>query len=147
MENIKFTYYVSPVAQGRPRITTVGGHARAYDPIKSRDFKAMLKQHAQSICIQPLNGALALTVRIYREIPKSFSRKKAMAAENGKIRPITKPDVSNYLKGIEDALNGVLWHDDSQIVAYKEPFGKYYSSTPRIEIEVEQIDLTESEKQ
>lgn len=78
-------------------------------------------------------------MRVYRPIPSSYSGKKKNAAERGETRPTTKPDVSNYVKTIEDALNGICWNDDSQIVAYHEPFGKYYSATPRIEVEVEQI--------
>jgi Holliday junction resolvase RusA-like endonuclease len=37
------------------------------------------------------------------------------------------------------ALKSICWNDDSQIVAYREPFGKYYSETPRIEVEVLQL--------
>lgn len=146
MSKIALTIYGTPTAQGRPRITTQGGHARAYDPAKSREYKEYVRNTAiaalnQVGCNAPLEGALTLSVRVYREIPKSFSKKKVEQAESGEIRPTTKPDVSNYIKGIEDALNGVCWHDDSQIVAYKEPFGKYYSATPRVEIEVEVLPV------
>jgi Holliday junction resolvase RusA-like endonuclease len=89
----------------------------------------------------PLEGALALSVRVYRPMPKQFSLKKIDRAQLGKIRPITKPDLDNYVKGIKDALKSICWKDDSQIVAYKEPFGKYYSVTPRIEITIEEMGM------
>ncbi len=81
-----------------------------------------------------------MSVRVYRAIPKSMSAKKAKLAEAGQIRPTTKADLSNYIKGIEDACNGIVWQDDSQIVAYHEPFGKWYSDRPRIEVEVKKLD-------
>ena len=51
----------------------------------------------------------------------------------GTLRPVTKPDVSNVLKGVEDALKGVWYKDDSQIVGYGV-LGKWYDERPRIEI-------------
>ncbi len=138
---MKFTIYGEPVAQGRPRFSTAGGYPRAYDPAKSRDYKDYIRLAAAAEMNgqAPLSGPLSISVRVYRPIPSSYSKKKRDAAERGAIRPTTKPDVSNYVKTIEDALNGICWNDDSQIVAYHEPFGKYYSATPRIEVEVEQI--------
>ena len=135
---IKLVIYGEPVAQGRPRFSTVGGFIRAYDPAKSKDYKDYVRLAAVSEMKGkvPLDGALALSVRVYRSIPKSFSKKKQALAEAGKIKPITKPDMDNYIKGIKDALKSVCWKDDSQIVTYREPFGKFYSETPRIEIEV-----------
>ncbi len=65
-----------------------------------------------------------------------MSKKRAVAAERGEIRPTTKPDLDNYLKAIKDALKGICWRDDSQVVAYREPFGKYYSAKPRVEVDV-----------
>jgi len=139
---MKLVIYGNPVAQGRPRFSTAGGFARAYDPAKSKDYKDYIKLAAavQMKGQEPLGGALGLSLRVYREIPKSMSAKKRGLAEAGKIRPITKPDTDNYVKGIKDALKGICWQDDSQIVDYKEPFGKWYSSTPRIEVEVTEIN-------
>ena len=135
---ISLIIYGECVAQGRPRFSTRGGFARAYDPAKSKDYKDYIRlaavEHMRGS--PPLTGALALSVRVYRSIPKSMSKIKATRAEAGEIRPITKPDLDNYEKGIKDALKSICWKDDSQIVAHKEPFGKYYSATPRIEVDV-----------
>lgn len=60
----------------------------------------------------------------------------------GLLRPTTKPDVSNVIKGVEDALNGVWYKDDSQIVAYGK-VGKWYSDMPRVEITMEVLELVE----
>lgn len=140
---INLTIYGDPVAQGRPRFSTQGGFVRAYDPAKSRDYKDYIKlaaaEHMRGS--PPLDGALVLSVRVYRPIPKQFSRKKALLAEQGQILPTTKPDLDNYVKGIKDALKSICWKDDSQIVAYKEPFGKYFSENPRVEIDVEEMGM------
>ena len=58
-------------------------------------------------------------------------RRREMA-EAGLIRPTTKPDTDNYLKGVLDALNTVVFKDDSQVVGMVAQ--KFYSCEPRIEI-------------
>ena len=138
---INLTVYSEPVAQGRVRFSTQGGFVRAYDPAKSRDYKDYIRLAAaqQMQGKAALEGALSLSLRVYRSIPKSMSKKKSELAESGEIRPTTKPDVDNYVKGIKDALKSICWKDDSQIVAYHEPFGKYYSATPRIELEIKEL--------
>lgn len=109
-----------------------------YDPAKSRDYKDYVRlaaaQHAPKSLLE---GPVGMMLTVYRSIPKSFSKKKAAAAEAGEIRPITKPDVDNYLKGVKDALKGVIWKDDSQVV---EVFTqKKYSGKPRIEIKIKEL--------
>ena len=52
----------------------------------------------------------------------------------GYIRPAKKPDIDNVIKSILDALNGVAYHDDTQVVAVFAE--KYYSDTPRVEVEI-----------
>ncbi|ONK21210.1 hypothetical protein BLX87_23055 [Bacillus sp. VT-16-64] len=135
---IEFTIPGEPVAQGRPRASTRNGKVRMYDPAKSKNYKTFVqlvaRQHAPK---KPLEGAVSMTVKIYRPMLKGFSMKRRNEAEAGLYRPITKPDNSNYLKGIEDALNGVIYHDDSQIVTSKVE--KYYSYNPRVEIRVEEV--------
>ncbi|NNV08118.1 RusA family crossover junction endodeoxyribonuclease [Geobacillus sp. MMMUD3] len=139
---IKLIVYGEPVAQGRPRATTVNGRVRMYDPKKSRDFKHYLKLAASKHRPEQLiEGPISLEVKVYKPTLKSFSKKKKVAAEAGQIRPISKPDVSNYLKLIEDALTGVIWKDDSQIIDCS--ISKYYSETPRTEIQIKEMDVIE----
>ena len=61
----------------------------------------------------------------------------ASALEN-KIRPVTKPDTDNILKIVKDALNGVLWKDDAQVVSDKVE--KFYSQELRLVISVEYLN-------
>ena len=132
---IQFTVYGDPVAQGRPRFSNRGGFIKAYDPQKSRDFKDYVRlaasEHAPD---QLLDEPLNLEVTFYRPIPKSFSKKKTKEAENGEILPTSKPDIDNYLKGVKDALSGIIWRDDNCITDVL--MRKRYSNRPRIEITV-----------
>ncbi|WP_082234996.1 RusA family crossover junction endodeoxyribonuclease [Halobacillus massiliensis] len=136
---IHFTVLGEPVAQGRPRTgKTRRGKTIVYDPSSSRDYKQYVQlvasQHAPE---ELLEGSLDLLIKVYRPIPKSFSKKKTAEAEAGVLRPVTKPDNTNYAKGIEDALNGVIYKDDSLIVDLH--VSKYYSLKPRIVVEVSEV--------
>jgi Holliday junction resolvase RusA-like endonuclease len=135
---IQFVVYGEPVAQGRPKFSTRGGFVKAYDPAKSRDYKYYVKlaasEHAPKALLE---GPLGMVLTVYRSTPKSFSKIKAALAESGRLTPTTKPDIDNYLKGVKDALKGVIWKDDSQVV---EVFArKRYSARPRIEVKIKQL--------
>lgn len=129
-----------PVAQGRPRFSRQGGFVKAYDPAKSRDYKSYVRLiAAQNAPDSPVEGAIEFSLRIYRAIPKGMPKYKREAAKAGTLRPVTKPDVSNILKGVEDALKGVWYKDDSQIVGYGV-LGKWYDERPRIEIMMRELE-------
>ena len=112
-------------------------------PAKTRAYEHSVSM--QALKHRPaklLEGPLLLGVKVVRSIPKGFSKKKKDAAIMEEIRPVTKPDLSNYMKSVEDALNGIIWQDDNQIVGYLEGTGKYYGMEPRIEITVKEIGVT-----
>ncbi|WP_117017103.1 RusA family crossover junction endodeoxyribonuclease [Aeribacillus pallidus] len=135
---IQFTVYGEPVAQGRPRATTINGHIRMYDPKKSSDFKNYVRLVASEHRPDKLlEGPISLTVKVYKKSLKSFSKKKIAAAEAGELRPTSKPDVDNYAKSIKDALKNVIWKDDSQVVDLH--ISKWYSETPRVEIAIKEL--------
>lgn len=125
------------VPQGRPRFNRYTG--RAYDPEKSKQYKAKVQTEAKKVApVKPVECPVCLFIKIYRSIPKSFSKKKRQAIADGRLLPTTKPDVSNIVKGIEDALNGVWYADDSQIVSLYAI--KHYSDEPRVFIGMEAMD-------
>jgi Holliday junction resolvase RusA-like endonuclease len=134
---IFFTVYGEPVAQGRPRFAMRGNHVMTYDPEKSQLYKDTVYSIAlQNKPKELMQGPIVLTIKCHRGIPKSIlsSKKKLGKAMSGELRPTTKPDVDNYAKGIKDALKGVIWQDDSQVVSLT--VSKHYSITPRVEIEI-----------
>lgn len=140
LRTIRFTVFGDPVAQGRARITTINGYPRAYDPAKSAHYKEYVRSEAVKVKPDvPLEGALSLTVLVYRAIPKALQTKvKLPLVLAGKIRPVTKPDLKNVLAGVEDALKGIIWRDDSQVVDFGDS-GKWYSQTPRVEVVVREV--------
>jgi Holliday junction resolvase RusA-like endonuclease len=110
-----------------------------YDPKKSSDFKNYVRLVAADYRPDKLlEGPILVTVKVYKKIPKNFSKKKKAAAEAGQLRPTTKPDVDNYAKSIKDALKNVIWKDDSQVVDLH--ISKWYSETPRVEVTIVPLD-------
>lgn len=132
---MKITIYGEPKAKKRHRTYRRGNFVGAYNPSEAdeNNIRWQMIRHKPP---QPLQGAIALGVKIFRSIPKSFSRKKHREALEQRVRPVTKPDLDNYLKLIKDSANGILWKDDSQVVEYLPGTGKYYGEVPRWEIEV-----------
>lgn len=60
--------------------------------------------------------ALAVTIIAYYEIPKSTTKRDRGKIAAGELHPTKKPDADNIAKAICDALNGLAYHDDAQIV-------------------------------
>ena len=72
--------------------------------------------------------ACKVDMNFYYVMPKSVKT----------VHKITKPDIDNLIKAILDAGNGVLWHDDNQVVSVNAA-KRYSENTPpraytRIEI-------------
>lgn len=131
---IKLTIPGEPVAKARPRVTKWG----SYTPEKTKNYETLVKelfitQHGQVI----LEGELAVNIKAYFSIPKSTSKKKSELMQQLKIRPTKKPDLDNIMKAVTDALNGLAYKDDSQIV--QASISKYYSGNPRIELEISKV--------
>lgn len=131
---IKLTIPGPPCAKQRPRLGKYG----TYTPEKTMNYETLVKElYIVEHHNRQLEGALSMTVRAYFQIPKSASQKKAVEMQEGKIRPTTKPDWDNVGKIVADALNGLAYRDDSQIV--RATVEKYYSDEPRVEVEIQEM--------
>jgi Holliday junction resolvase RusA-like endonuclease len=84
-----------------------------------------------------MRASVELTVRAYLQIPTSWSLRKQAEARQGLLLPLVTPDLTNVLKCIEDALAGVVFLDDKQVV--RQVTEKLYSDAPRLEVEVREI--------
>jgi Holliday junction resolvase RusA-like endonuclease len=135
---ILFTVPGEPVAQGRPRFANRGSFVSVYDPKPSKDYKKYVALHArQAYAWSPIRGAVKMSVDVYKKMPKSFTKKQKEQALSGELLPIVKPDTDNYVKGIKDALNGICYMDDAQVV--DESVRKFYSDEPRVEIGIWEV--------
>ena len=125
-----------PVGKGRPRFSRASG--TVYTPEKTARYEERLAWAAQSVMAgRPLlTGGLQVDIEAYMDIPKSKPKTFRAAALAGAIRPTTKPDPDNIAKML-DALNRVVWVDDSQIVTLN--VRKHYSDRPRLQITVREI--------
>lgn len=63
-----------------------------------------------------LSGPLYVSVEFVWQTPKSWTRAQVKEAQDKFVYRIARPDIDNLCKGVFDALNGVIWNDDSQIV-------------------------------
>lgn len=99
----------------RPRMTR-GGHV--YTPTQTREAEAMIaKLGREAMGARPLlTGPVTLGVIVHTAPPKSVSKAVRAAMLAGEMLPTKKPDLDNCAKLIQDALNGIVYVDDSQIV-------------------------------
>ena len=119
-----------PLGKQRARTLKSG---RSYTPEQTVNYETLVKlcytqQHGENFGTQPL----IMSVNAFYPIPKSISKKLSAAMVTGEIRPTKKPDLDNIVKLIADGLNGIAYHDDSQIVNLVA--NKFYSLEPRVEI-------------
>lgn len=94
---------------------------------------------SQAMAGRPLfDMPVRVVINIFLPIAQSWSMKRRSMARLGEIRPTVKPDMDNVIKAIFDALNGVVWNDDVQVVLAQ--VGKYYSEQPEVRVFVEAVD-------
>lgn len=91
------------------------------------------------------NKQLQIIVDEYREIPKlkpdwckgiSYKAFVEMSLAD-KIRPIVKPDCDNISKNILDALNGIAYPDDKQVVTLV--IRKWYANKSLVRVTISEI--------
>jgi Holliday junction resolvase RusA-like endonuclease len=110
------------------------------DCAKNKDWRAVVALAAKGAMGDrpPLTGPLAFHVEFYFPRPKSHYGKfglKLSAPE----KPMVRPDLTKIARSTEDALTGIAWRDDSQIVT--QTFRKIYSvSVVGASIEVKELE-------
>ncbi len=124
----------TPVPKGRARYARRGNFISTYTPEKTRTYETLIKDAAIEAmgASEALQTPVSLYLYIRVPIPASATKKRLQAIASGEEKPTKKPDASNILKSVEDAMNSVVYKDDSQIVNIH--ITKVYSSVPGVDI-------------
>lgn len=95
------------------------GKGFTYTPPRSRAYKTLVGAHARRANLRPLAGPVHVRLDFFRATSR-------------------RCDWDNLAKSICDALNGIAWRDDSQIVLALVT-KSVDRSNPRVEIAIQEI--------
>ena len=126
-----------PVAKERPRKSRSGV---IYTPAKTQKYEKRVKEcyRAQSGFRFDDGVPIDSRIYVYFQIPKSTSKKNRAKMLSGEIRPTKRPDYDNLGKTISDALNGVAYKDDAQIVDAQ--VRKFYGDRWKIVVVLQEVN-------
>jgi len=138
-EFIRFFVPGQPIAKGRARSFVRNGIVAHYTPKKTVSYEKLVSQIAsikmagKKILLTPVS----INIIAFFKIPNSWSKKKKILAQEGKILPTQKPDIDNCLKILSDSLNGVVWKDDCQVVECL--IKKIFSIDPGVQVIISDV--------
>jgi Holliday junction resolvase RusA-like endonuclease len=106
-----------PQGKGRARAVNRGSYIGHYTPEKTRTYEGMIRTAAMEALGNkaPFEDPVEFVMRAVFPVPPSWSGKKRDRALTGELKPGKKPDLDNVCKAWNDALNGVVYRDDSLI--------------------------------
>ena len=136
---LNFSVDIKAVPQSRPRGTAKSGFLKFYKLSKDRKYEEYVAESALSVMLEhgihkPTNSPVDMYVEVWRLPPESWSIKKKNMAYAREILPTPKPDASNYYKLVEDALNKVVYVDDSQVI--RQSSAKYYAEEEKVIVDI-----------
>ena len=130
-----------PRGKGRPRFRIVTPRfkpqfVQVYTPPETVEYERALAWKAKAAMRgrEPFEGPLAVRMFAMMPIAPSWPQREKDAAVAGIKIPQGKPDIDNIAKAGLDALNGIVWRDDTQIA--RALIVKEYGESPGVIIEV-----------
>ena len=132
---MKFTIIGEPQGKQRPR------HARGvvYTPKETKAYERAVAHefHKAFPDWKPSAKPICMSIIAYTRPPKSTSKKRFTDMVAGLIHPTKKPDADNIAKIIMDALNGVAYEDDRQVVELI--VRKFFSDTAYVDVFIDEL--------
>lgn len=134
MFTIVFSIDEIPQGKGRPRFRRVGNFVSTYTDSKTRDYESKIADRARNAMGEtpPLLSPVSVSMYFRLPVPTSTPKKRVASLLGGLVRPTKKPDLDNLDKAVLDALNGIVYKDDSQVVTIHSK--KVYSTHAGVDI-------------
>ena len=99
----------------RPRATVQGNHARVYTPATTIHYENYIKSEYQRQCPDIHFGDKPLIATVFAYFKPAGELSK-FESEAYRVACLNKKDCDNIAKTVLDALNGIAYNDDRQIV-------------------------------
>ena len=91
-----------------------------YSPSIMKNYQYLIsltaKNYMQQHDIKPINGPVTLIIEAFFKIPSSFTELQIKDINEEKLIYTKKPDSTNILKLVEDALKNICFGDDDKVV-------------------------------
>lgn len=123
-----------PRGKGRPRFTRTG---HSYTPKETVAYERQIRDACKASCAKRIEGPVRIFIKAYMSIPASASKRMREDMRLNIIRPTKKPDIDNVIKAVLDALNGIAYADDKNVVYVGA--AKWYAEEPSLEITIEEV--------
>jgi|LakMenEpi03Aug12_release.lakeMendotaPanAssembly.Ray.scaffolds.fasta_scaffold25435_11 Holliday junction resolvase RusA-like endonuclease len=135
---VEFRVPGDPQGKGRPRHSAKTG--AVYTPSKTKRYEKVVADLAKLAMGEqlPIEGPVMLQLTALFPIPQSWSKRKKVQAAKGELFPTVKPDFDNVAKAISDAMNKIVFNDDSQVVY--SVISKVYAERPGVKVIVSKIN-------
>lgn len=132
--NIFFEVPGKPQGKARARTTKFG----TYTPEKTVLYENLIKVCYRQVSDYLSDKPLHITIEAVYEPVKSASKAQREAMLSGLIKPTKKPDIDNIAKVVLDALNGVAYKDDTQVIELD--LIKSYGPFAKLNLIVREVD-------
>ena len=126
-----FTVFGKPQGKARPRFTRSG---HTYTPDRTAEYEERVKLAYRQTGGGKLSGFVSADILVVFTVPKSYTKAQKAAAFDMRYVP-KKPDCDNIAKIILDALNGIAYGDDAQVVKLRVE--KRYGMTDHVTVTLE----------
>jgi len=138
---IQITYSVpgEPRGKGRPKFARRGNFVKTYTDAKTASYEDQIRFYALKAMgdTKAIQGAVRVFINIRMSVPKSYSVKRRETCLSGSEKPLKKPDWDNVAKSICDAMNGIVYGDDTQIV--EAHVTKQYAAQSEVIVLVQEV--------
>jgi Holliday junction resolvase RusA-like endonuclease len=135
--SIKFTVIGCPQPQGSTKAFIPKGWNRAIITTANSKNKPWRQEVAGMAASYMEERSLDLLEELPIQVNVEFFFEKPKSTKKTVMHKITKPDIDKLARSVLDALTGVVFKDDSQVV--RCTLGKSFGSPARAEIEVTQV--------
>lgn len=132
------TFEIAGLARGkaRPRFRSTGKFVTTYTDKDTATWENYVRLSFINSGGEKLNGNLSVLIQSYFTVPKSVSKKKRAELMNAPFPH--KPDCDNLAKSILDALNGIAFDDDMQVIMLTVT--KFYSETAKTVVTIGELE-------